>query len=110
MGEQHSGRVKVTGSSPVFSTMKINNKELPITIDVEMTLYATVTVTEEMVEGIKDQYPGLWEEGKDDPEVLAKAILYASIGPYCQGSNEYHEDWWDGVGDMKGLIKDMELV
>jgi hypothetical protein len=83
--------------------------KLPQTLDVEMTLYATVTITQEMVDGIKDQYPGLWEEGKNDPEVIARAILYASVGRYCEGDNNY-EDNWDGVGDMRGLIKGMELA
>lgn len=83
--------------------------KLPQTVDVEMTLYATVTITQEIVDGIKDQYPGLWEEGKDDPEVIAKSMVYASVGGQCSGSNENYEDWWDGVGDMRGLIKDMEL-
>jgi hypothetical protein len=78
-------------------------------VEVEMTLAARVTLTQEILDGIADQYPDAWKEHKDDPEELAKMVLYASVGPYCQGSNEGFEDWWDGVGDMKGLIYDKEL-
>lgn len=83
--------------------------KLPQTVEVEMTLYAQVTLTQEILDGIADQYPDAWKEHKDDPEELAKMVLYASVGRYCRGSNEHHEDWWDGVGEMRGLIKDMDL-
>jgi len=82
--------------------------ELPITVDVEMSLFATVTITEEICMGIKDQYPETWARVVGDPEEIAKLILYASVGRYCQGNNDY-DDVWDGVGDMAGLIKNMDL-
>lgn len=82
--------------------------KLPQTVDVELTLYATVTVTQEVLDGIQDQYPDLWEQGKDDPEMIAKAMVYASVNPSLSTHNDY-EDIWDGVADLKGLIRDLEI-
>lgn len=83
---------------------------LPLKVEVTMELTATVTLTQEVLDGIADQYPGSWEMHKDDPEELAKMVLYASVGPTCRGSNAHHEDWWDGVGNLQGLIHDMDLA
>lgn len=86
--------------------IKVN---LPQTIEVEMTLFAKVTITQEICEGIADQYPEFWQKNKEKPEEIAKSILFASVGGYCTGSNKHYEDIWDGVGDLKGLIEEMEL-
>ena len=80
----------------------------PATYEVTLTITAKVTVTDEILEGIKDQYPGLYKNIQRDPEAAATAMLFASLNPSISG-NEYNDDWWDGVGNMRGLIKDVEL-
>lgn len=82
---------------------------LPQTIDVELTLSARVTVTQEVLDGIEDQYPDLYEEGKDDVEVIARAMLYASVNPRIPYSNKTYSDIWEQVAEMQGLINDIEL-
>lgn len=81
---------------------------VPQTVPVELTLSATVTITQEVLDGILDQYPELFEAGKDDPEMIARAMVYASINPSLYTHND-HEDIWDGVCDLQGLIKNLEL-
>lgn len=82
---------------------------LPQTIDIELTLSARVTVTQEVLDGIADQYPDLYEAGKDDAEVIARAMLYASVNPRIMYNNTRFSDIWDGVAEMQGLITDVEL-
>jgi hypothetical protein len=78
---------------------------------IEMTIYADVQITDEICEGIADQYPDLWERIKNDPEEIACVMLGASdLTASARGSNEDIEDWWDGVGKMQGLITNVELV
>jgi hypothetical protein len=77
-------------------------------ISVDLTLYADVQITDEVCEGIKEQYPVLWEEGKDDPEVIARAMVYALINPRIPYQS-YPNDIWDGVADLDGLITNIEL-
>lgn len=78
------------------------------TVSVELTLRAEVTVTPEICEGIADQYPQLWAEAQNDPEAIARAMLYASASG-ATGGNEFSDDWWDGVGNMRGLIRNARL-
>jgi hypothetical protein len=82
---------------------------VPQTVAVELTISATVTITQEVLDGIREQYPDLWEAGKDDPEVIAKAMVYASVNPGLSYIND-HEDIWDGVANMRGLIWGLELA
>lgn len=83
---------------------------LPQTVDVELTLGATVTITQEVMDGIKEQYPDLWETATrmNDPEMIARAMVYASINPGLYVDNDF-EDIWDGVADLRGLINRLEL-
>jgi hypothetical protein len=83
--------------------------KLPMDVEVEMYLTARVTLTQEIVDGIADQYPEAWRQYEDDPEELARMVLYASTNPCFTSSNEHFEDWWDGVGNMQGLIHEREL-
>ena len=83
--------------------------KFPLTVPVEMTLAAIVTVTQEVADGIADQYPDAWRENQHDPEELAKMMLYASVNPRIPADNANFEDIWDGVADMRGLIKAVEL-
>jgi hypothetical protein len=78
------------------------------TVSVELILCAEVTVTPEICEGIAEQYPQLWAEAQNDPEAIARAMLYASASRVT-GGNEHYEDWWDGVGNMQGLIRNTRL-
>jgi len=81
----------------------------PQTVEIEMTLSATVQITQEILDGIAEQYPDTWKLHMDDPEEIAKLMLFASVGDFCSGSNAHFEDVWDGVGNMQGLITEMEL-
>ena len=84
--------------------------DLPIKVGVDLTLYAAVEITKEICDGIADQYPELWDRIKDDPEEIARSMVFASIGSNIYYSNEDFEDWWDGVGNMQGLITGVEVV
>ena len=84
--------------------------KLPMKVEVEMSLFATVEITQEICDGIADQYPDSWDAYQENPEEIAKMILYASVNPYIHSSNKNYEDWWDGVGNMQGLITEMELT
>lgn len=80
---------------------------VPQILEVDLMVYGKVKLTQELCDGIADQYPDFWDRSKDDPEELARAVLYAFLGhlpPYAT-----KEDYWDGVACLDGLIMDVEL-
>ena len=82
--------------------------EVPMTLEVELTVIARVTLTQELLNGIADQYPNLWESGKDNPKELAQAAAYALLNPHV--GRVYEEDYWDGVVEtLHGIVTEMEL-
>lgn len=82
--------------------------EVPVTLPVELTLRADVTLTQEVLDGIKEQYPEYWEWAKDDPEDLAAGVLYALVNPRIPYRSS-SEDCWDGVAWLGGLVNNAVL-
>lgn len=87
----------------------------PKVIEVELYLKVKVIVEGDAVEEIKsgmiEQYNYTSHEVNDDG-ILAKAIVYASLNPTISSwvvANKLKPDYWDGVGNMQGLIKKAEL-
>lgn len=76
--------------------------------EVELTINAKVKLTQDLLNGIADQYPDLWEKGKNDPEELAKAAVYALINPHV--GRAYKQDYWDGVVEtLHGIVLEASL-
>ncbi|MCY9530558.1 hypothetical protein M5X04_14645 [Paenibacillus alvei] len=74
---------------------------------VSLTINADVNVTEEVRNGLKEQYGWSDEKVKDD-ELVAKTLLYAYLNPRIPNKCD-EECYWDGVANMNGLIVDIEL-
>ncbi|AYB39695.1 hypothetical protein [Brevibacillus laterosporus] len=73
-------------------------------IEVEMTLRVKVLVTDEVREAIEGEVV--------DDDDLAIQIVYASLNPRLsswQVSNQTQDDYWEGIANLKGLIKEYEL-
>lgn len=81
--------------------------ELDKEIEVELVITAKVKVTAAFRVGVMEQYNWPKEEAFDD-EKLAKAMLYADLNPRFP-SAILNDRFWDGVGNLKGLIKNMKL-
>ena len=78
---------------------------------IRMEVSANVEVTDEIKQGLKEQYGWTDAQIADDHEV-AKAIMYASLNPTLSSwevSNHMSDDNFDGVGNMKGLISNVNL-
>jgi hypothetical protein len=83
-------------------------------ITVELSLYADVEITDEICNGIAEQYPDWWERNKNDPEEIASAMVFAIVNPRipCNtipSSFNPEQWWWDGVGSLDNLITNIEL-
>ncbi|MBA4535116.1 hypothetical protein [Brevibacillus halotolerans] len=73
-------------------------------IEVEMTLRVKVLVTDEVRESIEGEVV--------DDDDLAIQIVYASLNPRLsswQHANQTQDDYWEGIANLKGLIKEYEL-
>ncbi|GIO02994.1 hypothetical protein J5TS2_36620 [Brevibacillus halotolerans] len=73
-------------------------------IEVEMTLRVKVLVTDEVRESIEGEVV--------DDDDLAIQIVYASLNPRLsswQQANQTQDDYWEGIANLKGLIKEYEL-
>lgn len=82
--------------------------EVPKKVSVELTITADVTITQELCDGIADQYEKFWDQAKNDPEELAKSVLYALVNPGLP-HRAYPDDYWDGVACLDGLVENIEL-
>lgn len=77
-----------------------------------MQITATVEVTEEVLNNFKEQFPNSWEKIKNDPdasELVAYAMLRASMSHYVPQRDITEDCYWDGVGNLKGLILDVQI-
>ncbi|OME54082.1 hypothetical protein BSK59_15995 [Paenibacillus odorifer] len=78
---------------------------------IRMEVSADVEVTDEIKQGLKEQYG--WSDAQiSDDEKVARAIMYASFNPTVSSwevANAISDDMFDGVGNMKGLIKNVEV-
>jgi hypothetical protein len=75
---------------------------------VELTVSAMVEVTDEVKEGMKEQY-GYVDNILTDDELVGRAMLFASINPRLPRTNFHSDDFWDGVANMRGLITEINL-
>ena len=67
-----------------------------------------VEVTDDVKIGMREQYNASDKLLADD-ELVARAMLFASINPRLSATNAHYDDFWDGVANMRGLITDIEL-
>lgn len=75
---------------------------------VELTISAMVEVTDEVKEGMKEQYEAS-DDALSNDEYVARAMLFASINPRLPVTNVHENDYWDGVANMRGLITQINL-
>jgi hypothetical protein len=75
---------------------------------VELTISANVEVTDEVKNGMKEQY-GYTDKDLENDELVGRAMLFASINPRLPRTNFHSDDFWDGVANMRGLITEINL-
>lgn len=87
------------------------NDILDTEVEVELTITAKVKVTSQFRYGVMDQNGWSAEDAFND-EKLGAAMVFASLNPTISSwdyNNEVADDYWDGVGNMRGLITGLEL-